>query len=242
MTNQTGPVEFQSIKNLVYQNLYPRIDLHLKPVQETLKYEFRIKPDANPADIQIKYEGLEKIYLQDNQIYMVTSTDTLIDTPPFSYQIIAGDTILIETTYRLQDNILTYTFPDGYNPKENLIIDPTLRFATVSGANSDNRGTIAVGGENKSSYSFGRLLGNRFVTARGGFDHTFNGNSDISILKFNETGQLLYSTLLGGSRAEDAHAARIDANNDLVIVGTTGSRNFPVTPGAFDRNYEGRRA
>lgn len=223
-------------KKLVYKDLYSGIDLHFKPVGRALKSEFVLTPGADPNQIKIVYEGLDSLYLAQNQIYMVTNIGTLIEHPPFSYQISGGDTVEVKTVYRLENNILTYDFPEGYNSSLKLVIDPTLEFATLSGATDDNWGTISTASENGSVYSFGRMFGTRFVSVLGGFDKTFGGgNIDISIIKFNGAGRPLYATFLGGNSSEDALAARIDKNNDLVIFGITGSTNFPVTATAYQR-------
>lgn len=44
-----------------------------------------------------------------------------------------------------------------------------------------------------------------------------------------------YSTFLGGSQDDVANGIRLDANDNVYIVGETYSTNFPTTPGAYDR-------
>ena len=240
MINVLGLLKWSLYQYLVYENIYPEIDLALKSVPNGLKYEFQVSAHADPEKIRLAYEGLSNIYLKNNKLYMITSLDTLIESSPYCYQVIDNDTIFIPSLYKLENQILTYDFPNGYNINYDLIIDPQVVFATLSGSISDNWGSIATPGENGSAYGIGKIFGNNFPVTAGSFDMTFNGGeTDISVLKFNPTGNLLYATFLGGDETDNAHSARIDNNNDLVILGTTGSSNFPTSATAFDNSFAG---
>ena len=48
-----------------------------------------------------------------------------------------------------------------------------------------------------------------------------------------------FSTLLGGSSADGGSFIALDAVGAAYIVGSTGSANFPTTPGAFDTSFNG---
>ncbi|MCM3541330.1 DUF7948 domain-containing protein, partial [Priestia endophytica] len=51
---------------------------------------------------------------------------------------------------------------------------------------------------------------------------------------------LVYSTYLGGGSSLDAGIdIAVDAGGNVYITGTTGSADFPTTPGAFDTTYNG---
>jgi hypothetical protein len=61
------------------------------------------------------------------------------------------------------------------------------------------------------------------------------------VAKFSADGStLLYCSYLGGSGQEWSSAATgaLDSEDNLYIIGTTQSANFPTTPGAYDRHYE----
>ena len=57
--------------------------------------------------------------------------------------------------------------------------------------------------------------------------------------KFDTTGGVVFSTFIGGSDADHAHAIAIDATSRIFVAGTTWSSDFPVTPGAYDTTYAG---
>lgn len=75
------------------------------------------------------------------------------------------------------------------------------------------------------------------------FDPTFNeGESnaiDGFIAKFTANGSLLWSTFLGGTNLEHANSVAVDANNNIIVVGSTYSGDFPIKD-AYQSTYGGR--
>src|SRR6266568_2173403 len=68
------------------------------------------------------------------------------------------------------------------------------------------------------------------------FRSSFGGVQDAFITKFNPTGTaVIYSSLLGGSAKDEAHAVAIDPQGNAYIAGTTYSNDFPVVR-AFQPN------
>jgi len=53
------------------------------------------------------------------------------------------------------------------------------------------------------------------------------------------TASLIYSTYLGGSNDDIGFAVAVDVFGMAYVTGSTQSRNFPVTPGAFQSTYPG---
>jgi len=70
------------------------------------------------------------------------------------------------------------------------------------------------------------------------YDETYNGDFDVFVSKFNSTGNLIWSTYLGGSKPESGHSLSIDSSNDIVVTGFTISENFPAVS-AYDDAYGG---
>ena len=69
------------------------------------------------------------------------------------------------------------------------------------------------------------------------YQSTIGGSSDGFILKFNTSGVLQWSTYFGGLNS-DIFTALQYKNNELYVVGTSGSSNFPVlNAGTFFQNY-----
>src|SRR5205085_11490765 len=59
------------------------------------------------------------------------------------------------------------------------------------------------------------------------------GNSAVFVTKLAPTGELLYSSLVGGSGHDVARSVATDASGNVYVTGETDSTDFPVTAQAF---------
>ena len=86
-------------------------------------------------------------------------------------------------------------------------------------------------------------LGDRLVRGDGDFGgHALpsKGSRDAFVAKLNPTAtSLLYSTFLGGSDNEGIADIAIDFARNVYVTGQTMSPDFPTTPGAPDRIWNG---
>ncbi len=59
-------------------------------------------------------------------------------------------------------------------------------------------------------------------------------NADAFLAKLDPAGtELVYSTYLGGSSYDTAYGVALTSTGDALVTGLTGSRDFPIVPGAF---------
>ena len=63
--------------------------------------------------------------------------------------------------------------------------------------------------------------------------------SDVFLTKLDATGNILYSTFLGGSQADTVQGMAIAEDNSIYLAGLTTSPNFPTTSDAYDNIYNG---
>ncbi|HEV8123834.1 MAG TPA: SBBP repeat-containing protein [Gemmatimonadales bacterium] len=77
-----------------------------------------------------------------------------------------------------------------------------------------------------------------FITTSGAYDRTENGNYDVFVTKLSPTGQVLWSTLLGGPKYDRAYAIEIDPQGFIVVAGRSGG-GLPATAGSFDPTFAG---
>ncbi len=230
---------------ITYSNLYPAIDLKLYHEYDRTKYDFVVGAKGKASDIQIKYIGADSLYLEDGKLVVKNTISDFVEAKPYSYQLIDGKEIEVPCHYYLQGNVLSFKFPKGYNHDYELIIDPVIVFSSLSGSTADNFGFTATYDHNENTYAGGIVYGQGvYPTTLGAFQTTFNTSPwyyvDVSISKFNINGtNLLYSTYLGGSRADAPHSLSVNNNDELFVMGTTGSNNFPTTTGAYDTVFSG---
>ncbi len=224
-----------------YQNIYPKIDLKLYSKYFNLKYDLIVKPGANPNDIQFKYNGIKDISIKKNRLHIFTTVNHIIEDKPVAYQIINGVKNSISCHYSLDENVLSFQFPNGYNDEYDLVIDPTLIFSTFSGSFANNFGYSATFDSKGFLYSGSSVFGQQYPTTFGAYDTTFGGGTvDIAITKFDTSGTSMhYSTYIGGSDDELPHSLIVNAFDELYIMGTTSSTDFPTTENCYDSSFNG---
>src|SRR5437870_9537653 len=112
-----------------------------------------------------------------------------------------------------------------------------LRYATFIGgwhAQIVHRGLAVDAAGN--AVLVGQTFSPDFPTTAGAFDRV-GVNKDAFVVRLNSAGGLIFSTFLGGSGEDDAYAVAYDPAGNIVVGGTTVSRDFPTTPGAFRTTY-----
>ena len=232
-------------QEIIYKNIYDGIDYEALTSHGQVKYNFYVKPNGSATSIKLRYEGLTDMRLKEGNLVYDIGINEIIEQKPYAYQFINGRKQEINWNYLLKNNILSFDFPNGYDKKLELIIDPVLVFAAQSGSTADNFGMCATWDSEGNFYSGGTAFNIGYPTTIGAYSLSFNGPSasgltDIVITKYNSTGNaLLFSTYIGGADAEIVTSLIVDHSNNLCLYGATGSNNFPITTGAYDNTYNG---
>lgn len=233
----TGVSSFEKIS---YKNLYNNIDIDVYSTNNFLKYDFIVAKGGNAADIKVNYQGVSDLQLKNGILEISLSTGQVKELKPVAYQYVGNEKINVPCKFRLTGKEITYDFPEGYNKNKKLIIDPTWIFSTLTGSSADNWGFTATYDNNENFYGGSIAFGAGYPTTAGAYDITFGGNIDAVITKFNPAGtNIMYSTYLGGSDADQPHSLVTDSDSNLVILGVTASNNFPTTAGAYDQTFNG---
>lgn len=232
-----------------YQGLYNGIDMHVGSEDGAMKYEFTVAPGADPYEIRMSFDGVDKLSIKDGNLVIGTSLGDAIEKKPYVYQVINGERKEVTSRYKVKGKVLTYDFPDGYNTALPLIIDPTVVFASFTGSAADNFGFTATYDAAGNFYAGGLVAAAGFPVSTGAFQLTFGGGSgvtgtlypcDMGIIKLSPNGaNRIYGTYIGGNDNETPHSMIVDANNNLIIAGRSYSANFPTTASAYDVSYNG---
>ena len=232
--------------NLSYQNIYEKTNLKFYINEDYLKYDFVVAPGGDVNQIALKYNGVEELYLEKGKLYIRTSVNEIIEQEPYAYQVKNGKKKEVKCNFKLENNILSFEFPRGYDNTKELVIDPTLIFASYTGSTSDNWGYTSTFDESGNLYGGGVTFGLGYPTTLGAYQLNYLGGNgayggcDITISKFSSQGNnLIYSTYLGGTENESPHSLIVNNNDELLVFGTTASADYPVTAGAYDLTFNG---
>jgi hypothetical protein len=230
-------------RDIVYRELWPKIDLRLHQRAGALKYEFHVRPGARVSDIRLAYAGATGLALDARGALRIrTGLGVLRDSAPVSYQRVAGKRVPVQSRYVLKGGgaSLRFAFAVGaYRHDRALIIDPGIQFTTFLGGGSNEIGAGIAVDANGNSYVGGTTQSPDFPTTPGAFRRTGAASNfpDVFVTKLNPTGTaLVYSTFVGGSNIEFGNGIAIDGAGNAYVTGTTKSSNFPTTSGAFDRS------
>lgn len=109
-----------------------------------------------------------------------------------------------------------------------------LDFATYLGGTATQWGVAVAVGPDASVYVGGRTQSDDFPTTEGAVQREHRGESDAFALRLDPSGrQLIYSTLLGGSRPDAVYGIAVDSGANAYLTGIAQSPDFPTTQGAF---------
>ena len=218
-----------------YNSIYEGIDLNLYSEELNLKYDFIVSPGANPAQIKLQYNHTKNAVLIDGELHINIGFNTIIEQKPYAFQNINGQKVEIECFYVFEGNQLSFEFPNSFDSNYELIIDPVLIAATLSGSTSTNYGHSATFDQEGNIYTGARSFDIGYPTTTGSFQINYGGgNTDIAISKLNPDGSnLIWASYLGGGNEEYPHSMFVQSG-ELYVLGSTNSFDYPFTENAFD--------
>jgi hypothetical protein len=239
---QTGVKTYTSI---VYENLWPGIDLVYAGHVNQMKYEFHVKPGADPAQIKLAYHGAESLALTAaGALEIKTPITSFNDDQPVSYQEIAGQRVNVPTAYALERTGHAYHFTLGaYDRSQPLVIDPAmLMYCGYIGGSGTDIGTDIAADKEGNAYVTGftnskhKGVINPFPVTVGPelafqSDNVCGDCYDAFVAKVNKEGKLVYCGYIGGNKSDSGYGITVDSKGRAYVVGQTASTKFPVNVG-----------
>ncbi len=125
-------------------------------------------------------------------------------------------------------------FVTKLNPEGTEILFSTF----IGGWDEDNATGVAISWPDESVVVTGTTNSYDFPTTPGVYDEIYTGRSDIFLTKFDFSGGLIFSTLLGGEQDDYSPHVAVDGAGHIFSAGLTLSPSFPTTPDALDRVFD----
>jgi hypothetical protein len=237
-----------------YAGVYPGVDLVYYGTQGRLEYDFAVAAGASAKPIRLTFEGAEHLSVDARGNLNIKTDDREIAFQrPVAYQFNDdGQRTTVAARYRLAGNTVRFEV-GAYDHAKRLIIDPILSyFSYLGGSGYDVAGIATPTGSPYSTSGQAAALdsaGDLYVT---GYTESANfpvkaayeaaptklqGGTPPSafITKFAPDGKsVIFSTYLGGTVGSDqATSIAVDSSGNAIVVGVTGSSDFPVTSAAY---------
>ncbi len=214
-----------------YSQIYNGVDLIFYGNQRQLEYDLVVAPGANPNVVLLCFEGAESLRLDDHgDLVVQTAGEELIQHKPVVYQQASepsGTRRVLRGDYQLKgENQVAFVVGD-YDPREPLIIDPTITFSRTIGGSDEDRSFVVAVDSAGNSYITGRTFSRDFPTVNP-LQAALARGYDAFITKLSPTGTILYSTYLGGSGDDMGLGIAVDSAGNAYVTGSTQSTNFPV--------------
>ena len=217
-------------QEIMYQDLWPGVDLLLRCDGGKLKCNWTVGPGADPEQIVMSYLGADSLHLDDEGIVTVRhALGSMTDAYPVAFQELGGVKTETACSFCRKDE-MTVGFETGsYDETVPLYIDPAVSYTTyLGGSAADSINGISVG-LTGDAYFVGQTASADFPTVAGAYQAALAGATDAFITKIASDGaSLIYSTYLGGSGTDAGLAITIDPSGAAYVTGSTTSADFPT--------------
>jgi len=237
------PLSPKAYKRIIIENIYNDIDLIYYEKDGMMKYDFVVRPGANPSIIRMKYPGAKTLYLnKSGNLIVKTSLGEVEEEKPHTYSKSTG--MEIDSRFLVMDKIIQFDVAE-HNENEVIIIDPVRIWATYyGGGNYDVGNSISIDGNNNVLVTGQTNSSNFPVYDPGGtyFQGSNAGSYDAFVLKFSSYGILQWATYYGGSADDCGRSISTDKNDNILVTGDTKSLNFPVFNSGGGAYFQGTNA
>jgi len=240
---------------IIYEELWPGIDVVYTAAAEHLKCEYLVRPGADPKQIRFVYRRAAAAINDTGDLEISTPIGSFRDNAPYVYQEPNGRRAEISASYELTekgDGPPIFGFNLGaYDSSEPLVIDPAVLiyagyiggagFDEVTGVAADPEGYVYITGRTSSAEDT--------FPVRTGPELIYNpSHTDAFVAKLSPDGaELIWAGYIGGASQDRAHDIAVDGEGNVYVTGETfstanpgfpGLRGFPATVGP-DLTYNG---
>lgn len=241
---------------VVYQGVYPGVDLAYYGTQGRLEYDFVVAPGADPNLIALRVGAVREppwavAAAIDAPLRIAANGDLIVRTDhgevvfhkPVVYQTSRTPNPESRTPvaghYRLTGDQVTFEV-GTYDRTRPLIIDPALGYSTFLGGTATTSASSIAVDATGDAFITGGTTSVDFPVTGGVFQPSLKGTQNVFVTELNPTGTAqVYSTYLGGSGTDTGFGIAVDASGNAYITGATNSTNFPTTAGVKQTALKG---
>jgi uncharacterized protein (TIGR03437 family) len=233
----------------VSRGVYRGIDLVFHGDEGSLEYDFVVHPGASAQRIALDVSGASAVRLaSDGALDISTPAGGIRWKKPVVYQWKDGVRQPVAGAFALRGRRVTFAI-GAYDRSSDLVIDPTLTYATYLGGNDNDTSHGVAVDASGNIYVTGFTFSMNLATAAGSYQSTYHGGTyqadtggDAFVAKYSPAGALLYVTYLGGRVDDVGSAIAVDSAGNAYVTGYTSSPDFPTVKGSYQTTYGGQGA
>lgn len=237
----------RSFTKVTYKDIYPNIDWVLYIKDNKLKYDFVVHKGGDASKIKLVYEGADDLSIKDGgSLVATTPFGSITEAKPYTYDIDSKAEVQSLFAYgvntKRQDGELlsrTEFIAIATHQKDNIVIDPSLEWATYYGSTNTDNSYSVVTDTAANVYLAGSTNNTSNIATSGAYQTTIGGNVDAMLVRFTEAGIRSFATYYGGSGNDDFFSTTIDDNLNVYVAGTTASTTGIATSGSHQQSYGG---
>jgi len=224
---------------LAWEEVYPGIDMVVEPSRGGFTYRFVVSPGAKPEQIAFDWSGASELRAVDDGRGLEIGTGIgALHVSGLRAFVIEGQQRRELPVRHVVEGSRVSMAVEGWSGAAPLVIDPTVSWSSFLGGSglaapygiaTDGSGNAVVVGYT-SSADFPIV---------GAFDSTLSTDEGF-VTKISGTGALIWSSFLGGTSSDRAHAVAVDGSSNIFVAGETASTDF-ATSGGFDTALGGSR-
>jgi len=230
-------LDVHSYTKVVYHDVYPGIDWVVYTTEQGMKYDFVVRPGADPSMIRLRFEHHEELEVNaKGELIHGNRMGRFTEERPVSFQ----DGMEVGTRFQLDGNVLGFVV-DHYDRSRVLTIDPARIWGTYyGGAQYDDALDCATDGDGNVYIS--GVTASTSAIADNGHQLSLAGGQDAMLVKFNSSGERLWATYYGGAGTEEGAYCTVDASGNVYLAGTSFSTEGIASDGHQQANGGGQDA
>jgi hypothetical protein len=218
--------------------IHPGLDLAVHGDLGRVEFDVIAAPGADLSAFAFEAPGAEA--LPNGDLALRAGARRLALRAPVAYQTIGGERRPVESRFAPLGGGRFGFAVGAHDPEAILVVDPVLEVSSFAGGNQPDTARSVVVDDDGSVVVAGSSDSNNFPTTPGAFQEEYAGandefeRGDAFVMKLAPGGTaLVWATYLGGRDPDAAEDVALGPDGDVFVVGGTLSKDFPVTPGAF---------
>lgn len=211
-------LDVHSYTKVVYHDVYPGIDWVVYTTEQGMKYDFIVRPGADPNLIRLRFEHHEELEVNaKGELIHGNRMGRFTEAPPVSFQ--GGNEIT--SRFVLEGDLLRFKV-GHYDRTRTLTIDPARVWGTYYGGSGEDLGWTCATDASGNVYVSG-FSNSTNAIAQAGHQNTNAGGVDAFLVKFDANGTRQWGTYYGGSDTDMAHHCAVDNAGNVYLAGATAS-------------------